>query len=222
MNLQRIPPIERPRERLLRYGASSLSVIELLAVLLGSGSSQKNVLEIATDLLSHFKSLEAIAEASHAELSALEGIGPTKALQLQAAFSLGKRLEKKEGEPLFFGDLKAVIAQIGRDFPDKQEAIMVLLCDVKRAVFHQEIIGLGTLTQVLLHPREVFYPAVRHKAHSLVLVHNHPSGDPAPSIADKEMTRAIAMAGQTLGISLLDHLIVGAGAYFSFREKGLL
>ena len=222
MNLQDLPYSDRPRERLLRYGAESLSSLELLAILLSSGNGQRGVLEIAADLLEQFPSLDALSDASFEELSKVQGIGEAKATLLQAAFSLGKRLEKKEGELLFIKDIEKISERLRRDFPAKQEAVMVLLCDVKRAIFHREIVALGTLTQVLLHPREVFHPAIRKKAHSILLAHNHPSGDPTPSVNDIELTRSLAAAGETLGISLLDHLIVGAKSYFSFQEKGLL
>ena len=217
MKIQHLLPNERPRERLLRYGPQTLSTLELLAILLSSGNQKANVLELASNLLSRFQSLSELAEASLEELLQVEGIGRAKALQIQAAFSLGKRLEKKE-EDLCLEDLPGVIRVISQEFPQGQEAVMVLLCDVKCQIFHREIIALGTLTEVLLHPREVFHLAIRKKAHSLILVHNHPSGDPAPSNGDMKMTQAIAMAGKTLGISLLDHLILGTNSYFSFKE----
>ena len=222
MNIQDLPRLDRPRERLLRYGPEPLSTIELIAILLNSGSQKKNVLDLATDLLEQFQSLEKIAEASFEELSAVQGIGPAKALQLQAAFSLAKRFEKREDALLVFENPAAIANLIRSELPKTQEAVMILLLDVKRNIFHREIIALGTLTEVLLHPREVYHLAIRRKAYSIVLAHNHPSGDPSPSLQDTELTQSLAAAGRTLGIELLDHLIIGASRHFSFRECFLL
>lgn len=218
MNLKSLPPAERPRERLSAQGRGSLSTVELLAILLGHGTRERSVLELASDLLSHFGALEALADATLEELTSIKGIGKAKAVQLKAAFALWKRLEqKKQGIPLespktVYGMIKDEMAA------QKAETLLILLRDVRRVCIHQEILFKGTLTELLIHPREIFHAAIRHRAHSLIIAHNHPSGDPAPSAKDREMTQLLHAAGRIVGIDLADHLIIGRTGYFSFYE----
>lgn len=215
---------ERPRERLARYGSEALSNLELLAILLGSGSAKKNVLNLASELLERFGSLDALFSAKLEELLEIKGIGKAKAVQLKAALALGKRLLEFEAESCFVIENASSLASLLRPglALRKTEAALLLLCDAKRRVFHRETIAVGTLSEVLLHPREVFSPAIRQAAHSIIVAHNHPSGDPSPSKRDIEMTLSLEAAGHLLGICLFDHLIVARSGYFSFREKGLI
>lgn len=219
-----LPIHERPRERLKRYGIEALSSSELLSLLLSSGSQKRDVQQIASDLLTKFSTLRDLSEATLEELSATLGIGQAKAFQLQAAFELAKRLQQERtNDLLVFDQAKTIAKYFHSDLAFcKKEKLLLLLCDVKRRVFFREIIAEGTLTEVCLHPREVFSPAIRRCAHSFILVHNHPSGDSAPSKRDCEMTRQIVQAGKLLGIELLDHLILAKEGFFSFHEKGLL
>lgn len=219
-----LPMSERPRERLARYGSEALSNLELLAILLGSGSAQKHVLDLASELLERFGSLERLFAAKFEELMEIKGIGKVRAVQLKAAFVLGKRLVEFEAESRFaIEDANSLASYLRPELAlRKTEAALLLLCDAKRRVFHRETIAVGTLSEVLLHPREVFSSAIRQAAHSIVVAHNHPSGDPSPSKRDVEMTCALEAAGKLLGIFLFDHLIVVRNGYFSFREKGLL
>lgn len=222
MNLKHLPAAERPRERLARYGSEALSTVELIAILLGSGTKAYPVLHLASQLLSRFGSLQALADASLPELKQVKGIGAAKAVQLKAALSLRLRLEEKEEGALLDAPEKVYRLIRAELSEQKTEVLMVILRDVKRRCLHREIIARGTLTELLLHPREVFHEAIRHRAHSLIVAHNHPSGDATPSARDIEMTSLLAAAGQIVGIELSDHLVIGRSGYVSLREKGLL
>ncbi len=215
-----LPLSELPRERFSRYGSEALTSVELLAILLNSGTAKKSVLDLALELMECFGSLEEISEASVEEIAKLDGIGQTRAVQLKAAFALGKRLHRTQEQYFIFDRTEDLAAELHPEMAfRKSEVVMVLLLDVRKRIFHREIIAVGTLTEVLLHPREIFHPAIRRMAHSIILVHNHPSGDPTPSKRDIEVTRVVEEAGRLLGISLLDHLIIAKRGYFSFLEK---
>lgn len=222
MNLKNLPPQERPRERLLRYGSEGLSTVELLAIILGSGTQSRSVLELAADLLGHFGSVASLSEATIVELMEVKGIGEAKAIQVKAAFGLFGRIElKKQGKLLdapekVYDYIRAEIES------QKIEMLMVVLRDVRKNSLHREVISKGTLTELLLHPREVFHLAIRHRAHSLIVAHNHPSGDPTPSSRDLEMTQMLVAVGRVVGIELSDHIIVGRESYTSLFNKGLL
>lgn len=222
MALKSLPVKERPRERLIRCGADALSTVELLAILLGNGTKSRSVLELAADLLSHFGSMRRLSEATVQELKEIRGIGDAKALQLQAVFAMIRRIEQPQsGDPLDVPE--RVYALIKEELSHKPvEMLLVLLCDARKKLIHREIISKGTLSQVLLHPREVFHTAIRHRAHSVIIAHNHPSGDATPSTCDIEMTHILASVGRMVGIELLDHLIVGREGYTSFKEKKLM
>lgn len=222
MNLKSLPPQERPRERLARYGSSALSSIELLAILLGSGTQRRSVLALAGDLLAHFGSIKQLSEATLEELKEVRGIGTAKAIQIQAAFGLLHRIEVSPLEQVLdhpekvYGLIKNELAE------QKIEMLMVILRDVRKQYLYREIISKGTLTELLLHPREIFHLAIRHKAHSLIVAHNHPSGDPTPSKRDIEMTQILFGVGKVVGIELSDHIIVGRERCISFFQQGLI
>ncbi len=220
--MKALPPRERPRERLSRYGTEVLSAIELLAILLGSGTPDRTVLQLAAGLLETFGSLQALASASLSELQQVKGIGQAKAIQIQAAFALSRRIEETAHESLVDEPEKVyqlIQPQLTRS---EVELLVVVLRDVQRKCLHQEVIGKGTLTELLIHPREIFHTAIRHRAHSVIIAHNHPSGKPHPSAKDLEMTRLLAQAGAVVGIELSDHLIIGKEGYVSFYKAGLL
>ncbi len=221
MNLKALPEQERPRERLAQHGSEGLSTIELLAILLGHGTQGRSVLELAADLLAHFGSIGALAEASLEELKQVKGIGVAKAIQLKAVFGLLHRLEpKKQG--LLLDAPERVYALIGPELAhQKVEMLMVVLRDVRKCCLHREIISKGTLTELLMHPREIFHLAIRHRAHSLIVAHNHPSGDPTPSTRDLDMTKLLIAVGKMVGIELADHLIIGSDSFVSLYQKGL-
>ncbi len=219
MNLKSLPLQERPRERLARYGSEGLSSIELLAILLGSGTRKRSVLELAADLLGHFGSIHALVEASLVELKEVKGIGEAKAIQLKAAFGLFRRIEQKP-QSLLLDTPEKVYELIRRELEgEKIEVLMVVLRDVRKRHLHREMISKGTLTELLLHPREVFHLAIRHRAHSLIVAHNHPSGDPHPSKRDIEITKLLVAAGKMIGIEVSDHLIVASNGFVSFFHQ---
>ena len=219
-SLLKIPKQERPRERLARYGADGISTLELLAILLGNGTKNRSVLELSADILAHFGSVKKLSQASLAELKQVKGVGTAKALQLQAAFALLQRFEE-DPPRIFLKSPDAVYQTIRHDLEnEKTEVLLLVLRDVKKCLIHREILGRGTLTELLVHPREVFHSAIRHRAHSAIIAHNHPSGDPTPSSRDLEMTQLLQAAGRVVGIELIDHLIVGNHRYISLYEKG--
>ncbi len=218
MSLKNLPLDERPRERLARLGPESLSTSELLAILIGSGQKNKSVLVLAGELLSHFGSLRALVQAPLQDLQMIKGIGEAKAIQLKAAFALLQKMEAAPSPQILLTPSQIFRLIHPEMAHQKIEVLMVLLFDVKRALLHKEIIAKGTLTELLLHPREVFHLAIRHHAHSLVVAHNHPSGDPTPSKQDIEITQILKAAGRVVGIELSDHIIVGRESYFSFSQ----
>lgn len=219
--LLKIPVQERPRERLARYGSDALSIVELLAIVLSSGTKERSVLELATDLISHFGSLKNIADATIAELKQVKGIKAAKALQLQAAFALLRHL-KEDPERIVLKSPESIYDLIRLDLEkEKTEVLILILRDVKKQLIHREILGRGTLTELLVHPREVFHVAIRHRAHSVIIAHNHPSGDPTPSRRDVEMTEWLLAAGRVVGIDLVDHLIIGKKSFVSLYQKGI-
>lgn len=222
--MKELLPEERPRERLMTKGADALSLTELLAILLTTGTQKKSVLSLAQELLTHFGSFSALLRASLEELRQIKGIGQAKALQLQAVFALARRASDIHlpDRSIIKTSLDAYNTVKGLLQEEKQEVLIVLLRDVKGRNFTWEKVAIGTLSHVLAHPREVFYPAVRHKAHSFILAHNHPSGDPNPSKADLSLTQQLVYAGQIMGISLDDHLVVGSCAFVSLYDQGFM
>lgn len=222
--LAQIPKEERPRERLLHQGSDALSLTELLAICLGSGRRGVSVTCLAEELLARFGTLSSLFDASVQSLIEVKGIGMVKAIQLKATFALAKRmtyLAYRPKYPIYSpDDLHAYIGPKLRD--KKQECVAIMLRDAQGNLFHDEIFGIGTLTQVIIHPREVFYRALHHRAASLALAHNHPSGDPTPSLADIELTKLLITSGRLLGIPLDDHLIIGSFSYTSFWKEGFI
>lgn len=221
-SIQDLPQEERPRERLMRTGPESLSTIELIALILGSGSKVKPVLELAHEIMGHFGSLRQLAEASIAELLEIKGIGHAKAIQLKAAFNLGLRVSKQVvGSKYKIEHPTHAYHLIKEELEhEKRELFIVILQDVRGFLIHHEVVSIGSLSQTLVHPREVFYPAIRHKASSVIIAHNHPSGDPTPSPQDYELTKVLVEAGRLMNIPLHDHLIIGQQKFLSLRQQG--
>ena len=222
--IKKIPASERPRERLLRDGVQALSLQELLAILLGTGTQGKNVLILAQELLLHFGGIEGLVNASIEELIQVKGIGKAKAILLKAAFGITLRANKEKQAPnkmirTVQEALEIAVPEIGTL---KKEALFVILRDVKCRLIYSEIISMGTLSEVLVHPREVFQPAIRHGAYSLIVCHNHPSGDPTPSQADINLTLQLMECSKIVGIALVDHLIIGHKKHTSMRNSSYL
>lgn len=219
------PTSERPRERLRANGADALSSRELLAILIGSGTEGRSALEVAGTLLVRTDgSLRRLAAASPRELERTPGIGPATAARLMAALELGRRLARE-------GPIDRVRVEGPRDVYERcaptmrdlaQEEFRVLLLNTQHAVTRELVVTRGILDASVVHAREVFRPAIAESAAAILLVHNHPSGDPAPSPDDREVTRQLAEAGRMLGIPVIDHVVIGDGRYVSFVEAGLL
>jgi DNA repair protein RadC len=221
--IKALPEEERPRERMVRDGIDALSLSELIAIVLGSGTHGKSVLDLSQEILERFGGLEKLLDASIVELMQIKGIGRAKAIQLKAVFGIALKCRKPFASSKFAISASAQAFELaqGEIAHLTQEALLVILRDVRGNLIQCERVSMGTLSQVLVHPREVFYPAVRHKAHSLIIAHNHPSGDPTPSKADFELTRVLIQAGRVMSIGFDDHLIVCRDRYVSLREMGL-
>jgi len=222
------PEDERPRERLMKLGADALSEAQLLAIVLATGeaSSGQSALDLAMYLVRTFDGLRALDAASIAELCQIKGIGPAKATAIKAALELGKRLL---GEPVQ-RHLKVTSPQDLVNYFQprlqhlRKEVFKAVLLNTKHQMLKDVTVSEGSLSASLVHPREAFLPAIKESAAAVIFLHNHPSGDPTPSTEDKELTLRLAEVGQLVGISVLDHIIIGSGSpgYISFRDAGLL
>ncbi len=219
------PEDERPREKLMRYGAETLTNAELVAILLGKGTTTYNALDTARMLLRAFDSLETLASASYIEMQKVPGIGPVKAVTLLAAFQLFRNLQSQQAgrEIIRFTDPSSVagiyMPLLGHR--KKESFYMVMLNAAMQKIADLEI-SRGTLTASLVHPREVFKEAIRHSASGIIVLHNHPSGVLQPSEQDKRITEKLVRAGELLEIPVHDHLIITTGGYYSFREHNLI
>lgn len=219
-----LPLSERPRERLLKLGPEALSSQEILALILGRGIAGESVMVIAQRLLSEFGNLKKIANASIEELSKVKGIGVAKAAQIKASFELSKRIDED-----FLYEKKRVKTpeQVlslvkSRLKGKKKEHFLVLLLDTRNQVISISNVSVGSLDTNIVHPREVFKEAISSSASSCVFVHNHPSGDPAPSEDDMELTKRLTKAGEIVGIDVLDHIIVTDNDFISLKERGII
>ncbi len=219
MNLTSFAPENRPRERLQAQGAKALSNAELLALVLKSGTQQENVLDLCQKLLAKY-SLEQLAQASLQQLQQEHGIGVAKASQLIAVFELGKRLTPRAKRSSIRNAQEIAQMYLARFAQEKQENFVAVYLDTKQRVIADQIITKGTLNSSLIHPREVFYGAIKHCAHSLIILHNHPSGDPRPSEEDLNVTQILKETGEIMGIALIDHIILGQTSWWSWREEG--
>ena len=226
ISIKDLPKSERPRERLARYGTEKLSVQELLAILVSSGSSRNHdVARIVNNLLNAFEgNLKDLFSASIEELLMVEGIGFAKACQIKAVFELGKRIASycKDDRKLITTTEDVVLLVLPHMMYLKHEEFRVVLLDSKNKVIREHTVSMGSLDRAFAHPREVFRPAVAAAAASLILVHNHPSGDPTPSEQDILLTRELCMCGTVLDIEVLDHIIIGASNYVSMKLRELM
>ncbi len=219
-----MPQGERPRERLQHYGPQALSTSELLAIILRTGVDGENVVRLAERLLAQFDGLPGLARASFAELCRVKGIGPAKVTQLKAALELGRRLlVAAPHEMPIISSPADVVHLVGSEMALlPQEEFWVLLLDVRNRVTRVRRQYRGSLNKATVRVAEVFREAIRENAASIIVVHNHPSGDPTPSPQDVALTRTLVDAGKLLDIPLLDHVIVGMGRWVSLKEQGLL
>lgn len=219
------PASERPRERLARLRPEALTAAELLAVVIGAGGRGKTSVELASDLLAASGgSLRRLAASESAELLRVPGIGPARATAVAAAFALGRRVaaEPARAPQRRIRGPADIYARLGPLLRDRrQEEFWVLYLDTQNRVRHERCLTVGLLNSSLVHPREVFAPAIAHTAASLILVHNHPSGDPEPSPEDVRVTAQLAESGRLLGIPVRDHVILGDGRWVSLLERGV-
>ncbi len=223
MKIADLPDHEKPREKLMAKGPRALFKRELLAILLRTGTKGKSALDIAQKILDTYGANK-LLNVSYAELKNLHGVGPTKATQILAALELGRRLlqEKPTEKEVFILTPEDAVKELAHIRANKKENFVILCLDGRNRLICQETISIGTLNASLVHPREVFEPALRNLCASVILAHNHPSGDPEPSEADLQITQRLIQAGRILGIHVADHIIVTKDNFLSFKEKGLL
>lgn len=219
-----VPNEDRPRERLIRDGADSLSNQELLAIILRSGTKNESVLQLSGRLISHFEGLDLLRDASVEELRKVRGIGTAKAVQLLASFEVGRRMARlrsdthytvrspEDGANFVMEEMRVL----------KQEHFIALFLNTKNQVLHKTTIFIGSLNASIVHPREVFKEAVRRSAAAIICFHNHPSGDPSPSREDIEVTKRLVSCGKILGVDMLDHIVIGDRKFVSLKQKGMM
>lgn len=214
-----MPERERPRERLMIFGPGSLSSYELIAILLRVGSKNQSVIDLSKSLVNNINNLADIKQMTVDELSKFPGIGKTKAITLLAAIELGERVLNTNKDKLPINSPENVFDLLKYEMMNlKQEVLVVLFLDLKTNLIAKKQIFQGGLNQSLIHPREVFKYAVKYSAYQIILVHNHPSGDPIPSSQDLEVTRLFEEAGDLMQIKVLDHIIIGDNCYLSIKD----
>ncbi len=220
------PADERPREKLLASGAEKLTDAELLALIIrtGDGSGKNSAVDLARALLSRFGSFRQLATASIGELCQQPGIGPAKAAEIQALFQIGRRFADQRlqlGQP-YRSSQDAFLHFHERLCDYRKEVFVALLLDTKNRLLKEVRISEGSLNASIVHPREVFAPALKESAAAILFVHNHPSGDPTPSREDINITERLKQVGELMGVRVLDHIIIGKGEYVSLADRGLL
>ena len=223
-SIKELPAQERPRERLVAMGEESLSDAELLGIIIRDGTPEDSAVDLAQKLLTRYGDFRNLATKTVSELSRIKGIGKAKAAQVKAALVIARRYNST---PLRSGDQIHSSADIYHHFHErlrdkKQETFLLILLDSKNRIIKDLQVSTGSLSSSLVHPREVFSPAIRESAASVIFVHNHPSGDPTPSKEDLELTHRLREVAEVVGIKVLDHIIVGAGRYTSLKDKGLM
>lgn len=227
MTMKHLPPQMQPYEKCITYGPDFLTDAELIACILRSGTKEYTSVALADHLLNLRKGKEGLGglcSLTFEELTAVPGIGKVKALQIQCIFELAKRMSRqKAAKTLNFSDPESVAEYYMEDFRHKeQEHLLLLLLDNKSNLLGEKVMFTGTVNASIVSPREIYLEAFRYHAVGIILLHNHPSGDPTPSDADRRMTRKIREAGSFLDIPLLDHIVIGDKNYVSFREKGYI
>jgi DNA repair protein RadC len=227
--IKEMPEGDRPRERLLALGAKVLSNRDLVAILLNTGTKSRSVFNVAEDLLTQHESLCELSRCRYEDLSKIHGIGPAKAAYLAAAFELASRVARETIERRKVDTPDLVVAHVAAELrAQRVEVLKVLLLDTRLRLLSAVDISKGSLNESVAHPREIFREAIVRSAYAIIVVHNHPSGDPSPSEADSRLTRRLAEVASLHDIKLIDHIIIGSPSrdnpvgYFSFREAGLL
>jgi len=221
--IHEMPAGERPRERLERYGAAALSNAELMAIILRGGVKGQSVLNLAQALLARHGGLMGLARASFAELCAEHGVGPAKTTQIKAALELGRRLliESPDARPQITSPADAAnLVQLEMSLLEKEE-VRVLVLDTRNRVLDIPTVYVGSLNTSVVRVAEMFRDAIKQNAAAIIVVHNHPSGDPTPSPEDVRLTEMLVEAGKLLDVEVLDHLIIGRQSYVSLKQRGL-
>nr|WP_226984146.1 DNA repair protein RadC [Halothermothrix orenii] len=222
--IKELPEEERPREKLIKHGARALSNAELLALIIRTGNKKRTAVELSQDILNFFGGLEALNDISVEEITRINGVGLAKGAQIQATVELSKRLFKagKDNRPVVKspGDVAELVMPDMRYL--KQEVFKIILFDIKNQLIAISEISRGGLSSSIVHPREVFKEAIRRSSAAVILVHNHPSGDPSPSDEDINVTRRLVDSGKILGVDVLDHIIIGDGVYLSMKKENLI
>ncbi|OGL14632.1 MAG: hypothetical protein A3K12_14635 [Candidatus Rokubacteria bacterium RIFCSPLOWO2_12_FULL_71_19] len=218
------PEEDRPRERLYHKGAEALADSELLAIQLGCGVRGRNAVELAREMLIRYGSLSALAGRGVAELAGIRGVGRAKAVRLASAFELTRRLRSRNGAArVILSSPEQVYARYGPLMEDlDKEVFRIALLDAQNGLVKDVVISEGTLSASLVHPREVFKPALLEPAASLILLHNHPSCDPTPSREDVRLTRQLVECSRLLDLRIHDHVVIGRGRFVSLAERGTL
>ena len=219
-----VPHEERPRERMLEYGASALNHVELLAIVLRTGTRQQSVLRLAQRLLAEAGGLRSLIDLTVTELMKIKGIGQAKAIQLKAVIELGHRISRTK---LPVGSVIRTPEDVANLMMEQlkylhKEHFVCLFLNTKNYMIAQETLSIGSLDAAIVHPREVFRAAIKCSSASIVCVHNHPSGDPAPSDEDIKLTQRLIEVGKIVGIDVLDHVIIGDGVYVSLKSRGVI
>ncbi len=222
--IKELPDMERPREKAMQYGLESLSDSELLSILIGNGTRGCSALTLANMLLNQFGDLRKLSTQSLTEIKNIKGIGTIKAIEIKACLEIARRFHQiilRPGEIL--NGSQQVFSYYHEKLRDqKKEKFFTILLDCKHRIIREELVSIGSLNLSIVHPREVFAPAIKESAESILLVHNHPSGNPTPSQEDIHITRRLVEVGRLVGIEVLDHIIIGNGCYVSFLEQKLL
>jgi len=222
--ITRWPKDERPRERLLQHGPQHLTEAELLGILIGKGTKKKTAIVLARELLDRYESLQKLFSRSPSELTTIKGMGSAKAATLSAAFELVRRIQSRKdtGKPIFkrSSDVANHYLPLMRDL--RKEVFRVLLLSRANRLIKEVFISEGTLDASIVHPRDVFREALLEPAAGVILIHNHPSGNPSPSEEDLRITRQLVEAGRLLGIKVYDHIILAGESYRSLADEGLI
>lgn len=220
--MKQLPLEERPREKLRQHGPSVLTDSELLAIIVRTGNKKENVLSMSSTLLEKFN-LKKLSRATPAALQKTCGIGEAKACQIAACFELGRRVSKFKQEKIEIKQAKDIVMLLQDEVKGlTKEHLKIVLLDTRKRIIRTETVFIGSLNESIIHPREIFQRALEESAAALILVHNHPSGDPTPSVADIESTKQIQQAGIMIDIPVLDHIIIGDNSYRSMYEEKLL
>ena len=225
MKVKDMENLERPREKMMFFGPKYLSDKELVAIILKSGTREKDVMMLSEEVTSHKNGgMKWWGSASVEELMKIQGLGCAKASVIVAAIELGRRVTvtKTVAHGNIQGLKQVIEIFMARLSKMKKEVFNIVMLDAKGNIIGIDEVSVGDLTSSIVHPRETFYSAVKKSASSIICVHNHPSGDPTPSDEDIDTTKKLAKAGKILGINLLDHVVIGDGKYFSMKEKGII